>query len=219
MLLPPAAAFRRGATLAAKQGVCGRSVCPKPFPRRMRVSGEPPVPIPEFESHDICEGYENPEFKSHDIARVSTYRNSSPTIFAKFSRPRTSSPTIFARVSISGIGFPRYFHVGSGCPRRTTSVLQKSSFQPRKLRVSPAYYVCTTTIYNNRFSSHGSSGRPRRTTFVLQTSNFQPRKSRPSRAAQPPDSELSFSESIAKGSSVRNPPTQQHRIKYTESSA
>ena len=33
-----------------------------------------------------------------------------------------------------------------GIPRRTTFVLQKSTFQPRKLRVSPAYYVCTTKL-------------------------------------------------------------------------
>ena len=33
-----------------------------------------------------------------------------------------------------------------GSPRRTTSVLQKSTFQPRKLRVSAAYYVCTTQV-------------------------------------------------------------------------
>ena len=45
-------------------------------------------------------------------------------------------------------------HGSSGCPRRTTSVLQKSTFQPRKLR-----------------------GRPWRTTFVRQNSIFQPRKS------------------------------------------
>ena len=29
---------------------------------------------------------------------------------------------------------------------RTTFVLQKSTFQPRKLRASPAYYVCTTKL-------------------------------------------------------------------------
>ena len=45
-------------------------------------------------------------------------------------------------------------HGSSGCPRRTTFVLQKSTFQPRKLR-----------------------GRPWRTTFVRQNSIFQPRKS------------------------------------------
>ena len=37
-------------------------------------------------------------------------------------------------------------HGSSACPRRTTFVLQKSTFQPRKLRVSPAYYVCTTQV-------------------------------------------------------------------------
>ena len=34
----------------------------------------------------------------------------------------------------------------SACPRRTTFVLQKSTFQPRKLRASPAYYICTTKL-------------------------------------------------------------------------
>ena len=73
-------------------------------------------------------------------------------------------------------------HGSSGCPRRTTSVLQKSTFQPRKLA---AYYVCATKVdflateaprvrgvlrlyYKSRLSSHGSSGCPRRTTSVLQ---------------------------------------------------
>ena len=70
-------------------------------------------------------------------------------------------------------------HGSSGCPRRTIrlymSVLPKSSFQPRKLSVSAAYYVCTT---KSRLSSHGSSACPRRTTLVLQKSIFQPRKPR-----------------------------------------
>ena len=86
-------------------------------------------------------------------------------------------------------------HGSSACPRRTTFVLQKSIFQPWKLRVSPAYYtcvlqkstfqprklsvsvayyVCTT---KSRPSSHGGSACPRRSTFVLQKSIFQPRKS------------------------------------------
>ena len=37
-------------------------------------------------------------------------------------------------------------HGSSACPWRTTFVLQKSTFQPRKLRASPAYYVCTTKL-------------------------------------------------------------------------
>ena len=69
-------------------------------------------------------------------------------------------------------------------PAYYTSVLQKSTFQPRKLRVSAACYVCTTKVdfpateaprvrgvlrlyYKSRFSSHGS---PRRTTSVLHKS-------------------------------------------------
>ena len=68
-------------------------------------------------------------------------------------------------------------HGSSGCPLRTTFVLQKSTFQPRKLRASPAYYVCTTKVdfpateapgvrgvlrlyYKTRLSSHGSSACP-----------------------------------------------------------
>ena len=81
-------------------------------------------------------------------------------------------------------------HGSSGCPRCTTrlyykkstfqprklrvslayytSVLQKSTFQPRKLSVSAAYYVCTTkSRHKSRFSSHGS---PRRATSVLHKS-------------------------------------------------
>ena len=86
-------------------------------------------------------------------------------------------------------------HGSSACPWRTTFVLQKSTFQPRKLRVSAAYYVCTTKVdfpateapgvpgvlhlyYKSRLSCHGSSGCPRRTTSVLQNSTFQPRKLR-----------------------------------------
>ena len=81
-------------------------------------------------------------------------------------------------------------HGSSACPRRTTFVLPKSTFQPRKLRVSPAYY---TSVLQKSTSSHGSSACPRRTTFILQVdfpateapgvpgvlyiSIFQPRKS------------------------------------------
>ena len=62
---------------------------------------------PDFESHDICDGFDIPEFESHDIAMVSTSRNSSPMIFARFSRP---------------------------------------DFSPRKLQASAAYYICTTEV-------------------------------------------------------------------------
>ena len=130
------------------------------------------------------------------LARVSTSRNSSPTIFARFSR--NSSPTIFARFSTrkdknipvssrarkSGV-LRLYYksrlssHGSSGCPRRTTSVLQKSTFQPRKLRgrpwrttfvrqnsifqprKSPAYYVCTTQVEKNRNNTTVLAPRPR----------------------------------------------------------
>ena len=37
-------------------------------------------------------------------------------------------------------------HGSSGCSRRTTFVLQKSTFQPRKLRASAAYYICTRKV-------------------------------------------------------------------------
>ena len=80
-------------------------------------------------------------------------------------------------------------HGSSACPRRTTFVLQKSTFQPRQLRVSPAYYICTTKVdfpaaeaprvravlrlcYKSRLSRHGRSGCPRRTTFVLPYVDF-----------------------------------------------
>ena len=86
-------------------------------------------------------------------------------------------------------------HGSSGRPRRTTFVLQKSTFQPQKLRASPAYYICTTKVdfpateapgvrgvlrlyYKSRLCSHRSSGCPWRTTSVLQKSTFQPRKLR-----------------------------------------
>ena len=91
-------------------------------------------------------------------------------------------------------------HGSSGCPLRTTFVLQKSTFQPRKLRASPAYYICTTKVdfpateapgvrgvlrlyYKTRLSSHGSSGCPRRTArLYYKKSTFQPRKLRVSAA-------------------------------------
>ena len=124
-------------------------------------------------------------------------------LFAVFSSAQMSVTMLFAVFShAQGVrGVLRLYyksrlssHGSSGCPRRTTFVLQKSTFQPRKLRVSPAHYVCTTKVdfpateapgvrsvpllyYKSRLSSHGSSGRPRRTTCVLQKSTFQPRKS------------------------------------------
>ena len=69
-------------------------------------------------------------------------------------------------------------HGSSGCPRRTTCVQQKSTFQPRKLRVSarttsvlqqstfrprksPAYYVCTTKVEKKRKNTTVLAPRPR----------------------------------------------------------
>ena len=43
-------------------------------------------------------------------------------------------------------------HGSSACPRRTTFVLQKSIFQPRK---SPAYYVCTTQVDKKNAKHYG----------------------------------------------------------------
>ena len=66
----------------------------------------------------------------------------------------------------------------------TTFVLQKSTFQPRKLRASPARYIVLqkSTFQPRKLSSHGSSGRPQRTTPVLQKPTFQPQTLRASAA-------------------------------------
>ena len=115
-------------------------------------------------------------------------------------------------------GCPRRTTSGasSACPWRTTFVLQKSTFQPRKLRVSAAYYVCTTKVdfpateapgvpgvlhlyYKSRLSSHRSSGRPRRTTFVLQKSTFLPRKLRVSGAYYVCTTKVDFAATEAPG--------------------
>ena len=69
-------------------------------------------------------------------------------------------------------------HGSSGCPRRTTSVLQKSTFPTEAPGVPDVLHL----YYKSRLSSHGSSGCPRRTTFVLQKSTFLPRKIRVSAA-------------------------------------
>ena len=67
-------------------------------------------------------------------------------------------------------------HGSSGCPRRTTFVLQKSTFQTRKLRASPAYYICTTKVDFPATEAPGVRG------VLLQKSTFQPRKLRVSPA-------------------------------------
>ena len=84
-------------------------------------------------------------------------------------------------------------HGSSGCPRRTTSVLQSrlsghgNSGRPR--HTIRLYYKSRLSSYGSSacprrttfvlqkidFPSHGSSGCPRRTAFVLQKSTFQPR--------------------------------------------
>ena len=61
-------------------------------------------------------------------------------------------------------------HGSSACPRRTTFVLQKSIFQPRK---SPAYYVCTTQVDKKnaktlRFSHRDHAKTRRGVTFACQ---------------------------------------------------
>ena len=186
--------------------------------------------IPEFESHDTCEGFDIPEFESHDICEVFNEKGQKhPRVFTRaevryhvicgvFKRPNVRYRAIcgvfmhpdvryhaicgvFKRPDVRYHAICGVF-MRPGCPRRTTSllqkvdfpateaprvrgvlrmcVLQKSTFQPRKLRAS----VCATKLdfpateapgapgvlrlyYKSRLSSHGSSGCPRRTTSVL----------------------------------------------------
>ena len=129
---------------------------------------------PEFESHDICEGFDIPEFESHDICEVfeapeleshvicegfDTPEFERHDICEVFEAPEFESHDICEGfetfephdISTEAPGVPDYknrlsSHGSSGCPQRTTSVLQKSTFQPRKLRTSAAYYMCTTKV-------------------------------------------------------------------------
>ena len=127
------------------------------------------------ESHDVCDGFDIPEFESHDICEVfDEKRQKHPRVFTRaevryhaicgvfkrpdvryraicgvFQAPRCPLPCYSPRVrGVLHLYYKNRFSSrgSSACPRRTTSVLQKSPFQPRKLCVSAAYYVCTTKV-------------------------------------------------------------------------
>ena len=67
-------------------------------------------------------------------------------------------------------------HGSSGCPRRTIRLYyKKSTFQPRKLCVSAAYYVLLQKV---DFPATEAPGVPGVLNSVLQKSTFQPRKLR-----------------------------------------
>ena len=127
-----------------------------------RFSSMSGIPLPCYlRGFQAC-----PEFRFHAISEVLKHvRNSASMLLARFSHVRNSASMLFARFSsmsgiplpcylrgfrMSGIPLPCYLrgfqacpsrHGSSGRPRRTTFVLQKSTFQPRKLRVSAAYKV------------------------------------------------------------------------------
>ena len=120
---------------------------------------------PDVRYHAICGVFKRPDVRYHAICGV-FMRPGRPrrttSLLQKVDFPATEAPRVRgvlcvyykSRLSSHGSsgGVRVYYktrlssHGSSGCPGRTTSVLQKSTFQPRKLRVSAAYYVCTTKI-------------------------------------------------------------------------
>ena len=82
----------------------------------------------ELGDHGICDGFGTSEFGDHGVCDAF---------------PATEAPGVRGVLRLC-YKSRLSSHGSSGYPRRTTSVLHKSTFQPRKLRVSAAYYVCTT---------------------------------------------------------------------------
>ena len=107
----------------------------------------------EFGDHGVCDGFGTNEFGDHGVPRLCTTKVDFPATEAPGVRSvlRCTTKVDFPATEAPGVpGVIRLYyksrlssHGSSGRPRRTTFVLQKSTFQPLKLRASAAYYVCT----------------------------------------------------------------------------
>ena len=128
--------------------------------------------LANFGNHGICDGFGNSEFGNHGICDAfgnSEFGDHGIMLL----EPANLGTMVFAMVLECTTKFFQPWKLRVSAAYYVCT--QKVDFQPRKLRVSPTYH---TSVLQKLTSSHGSSACPRRTMFVPQKVNFPARKLR-----------------------------------------